>query len=109
MKTLIILGIILGILSLYFVVNTEKSISIKGNEVVPGGIDIPKIVLENILPKFINQDNGLLNNVNIKNLAENIKDNISIGDLTAKALNKITDSIKTPIENKINEVLCPVK
>jgi len=109
MKTLIILGIILGILSLYFVVNTEKSISIKGNEVVPSGIDIPKIVLENILPKFINQDNGLLNNVNIKNLAENIKDNISIGDLTAKALNKITDSIKTPIENKINEVLCPVK
>ena len=99
----------MGILSLYFVVNTEKSISIKGNEVVPSGIDIPKIVLENILPKFINQDNGLLNNVNIKNLAENIKDNISIGDLTAKALNKITDSIKTPIENKINEVLCPVK
>lgn len=112
MKTLMILLVILGVIFLYFVINAEKSITIgKNGEIIPVGIDIPRFIFnkaKETLPKLINSgDVQIPEPDSIKNIAENVK--YKIKDLTIQALNKITDSIKAPIENKINEVLCPVK
>ena len=107
MKTLIILGIILAILTTYFVFNMEKSISLKsGNNAVPAGIDIAKLVLnqaldqsETIKPKI----NELLQS----KLTGEIKS--KIGEIKDKILNEAVDLIKKPIESKISETFCPQK
>jgi len=107
MKTLVILAVILGILFVYFVVKAEKSFVIKGNEVVPGGIDIPKLILD----KTKEIKSQILGNDVIGDSGPGFINNITTDakDLISKTVDKISESIKSPIENKINEVLCPTK
>ena len=107
MKTLIILAVILGILFLYFVVKAEKSFVIKGNEVVPSGIDIPKLILDKvkgiksqILGNEVIGDSGPGRGF-INNITTDVK------DLGSKTVDKVSESIKSPIENKIQEIICP--
>jgi len=108
MKTLIILAVILGILFLYFVVKAEKSFVIKGNdEVVLGGINIPKLILDKIggiksqiLGNEVIGDSGPGRGF-INNITTDVK------DLVSKTINKVSESIKSPIENKIQEIICP--
>lgn len=103
MKTLVILAVILGVLFLYFIVKAEKSFVIKGNEVVPGGIDIPKLILDKareIKSQIANSGSGL---GFIGSITTDAK------DLISKTIDKISESIKSPIENKINEIICPTK
>jgi len=114
-KTLAILAVILGILFLYFIVRAEKSFVIKGNEVVPGGIDIPKLILD----KAREIKSQATDNKSAQMLSSDIisgsgpvfidKIRTDAGDLFSKIVDKINESIKSPIENKINEVLCPTK
>jgi len=111
MKTLIILAVILGILFLYFIVKAEKSFIIKGNEVIPGGIDIPKLILDKvrgIKPQVLNND--VIGNA-VSDSGRGFINNITTDakDLISKTVDKINESIKSPIENKINEFLCPTK
>ena len=111
MKTLIILAVILGILFLYFIVKAEKSFVIKGNEVIPGGIDIPKLILDKvrgIKPQVLNND--VIGNA-VSDSGRGFINNITTDakDLISKTVDKINESIKSPIENKINEFLCPTK
>ena len=107
MKTLIILAVILGILFFYFVVKAEKSFVIKGNEVVPSGIDIPKLILDKvkgiksqILGNEVIGDSGPGRGF-INNITTDVK------DLVSKTVDKVSESIKSPIENKIQEIICP--
>jgi len=110
-KTLAILAVILGILFLYFIVKAEKSFVIKGNEVIPGGIDIPKLILDKvrgIKPQVLNND--VIGNA-VSDSGRGFINNITTDakDLISKTVDKINESIKSPIENKINEFLCPTK
>lgn len=100
MKTLAVLAVILGVLFLCFIVKAEKSFVIKGNEVVPSGIDIPKLINTHMLSSDIISDSGPVFINKIKTDVEK---------LVSKTVDKISESIKSPIENKINEVLCPTK
>ena len=115
MKTLVMFVVILGILFVYFVVKAEKSFVIKGNEVVPSGIDIPKLILDKakeIKSKAINNKNTqMLGSDIIGDSGQGFISNITTGvkDLISKTVDKISEVIKSPIENKINEVLCPTK
>lgn len=103
MKTLLILAVILGILFLYFIVKTEKSLVIKGNEVVPLGINIPKLILD--------KANQVLSNDIISDSGQGFINNIitDAKGLVSKTVDKISESIKSPIQNKVNEFLCPQK
>lgn len=105
MKTLIILAVILGILFLYFIVKAEKSFIIKGNEVTPIGIDIPKLILDKTSQILGNDVIG--GSESASALFNKIK--TDAGNLVSKTADKISESIKNPIENKINEVICPKK
>jgi len=112
MKTLAILAVILGILFLYFIVKAEKSFVIKGNEVVPGGIDIPKLILDKvkeIKSGATNKNVQVPGNDVFSNSGQRFINNIvtDAKDLVSKTVDKISESIKSPIENKINEFLCP--
>lgn len=122
MKTLIILLIISGIIFLYFVVNAEKSILVKGSEVMPIGTDIPRFILSKargLVSVFIgngiknSSDDNLINNFQpkisniVQTVAEKFKNKVE--DLISGAASKIANSIKEPIKNKINETLCPIK
>mgnify|MGYP001593427003 CR=1 FL=1 len=111
MKTLAVVAIILGILFLYFVVKAEKSFVIKGNEVVPIGIDIPKLILDKvrgIKSQILNND--IIGGA-VSDSGRGFINNITTGakDLVSKTVDKISESIKNPIENKINEIICPQK
>ncbi|OGD25726.1 hypothetical protein A2819_02400 [Candidatus Azambacteria bacterium RIFCSPHIGHO2_01_FULL_40_24] len=116
MKTLIILAIILAILAIYFVFNTEKSLSLqdRGNA-IPAGIDIGKSILNQVLnqakkinPKIVNSDNGVDGSgVMQSKLTEEIKS--KIGDIKDRILDETVNLIKTPIENKTSELFCPQK
>lgn len=103
MKTLIIITVILVVLSLYFVVNADRSILVKGNEVLPAGTDIAKFIL-NKAKDFISQtDTGAGVNASYTTITDKIK------ALIPKIIGKTTDLIKNPIENKIIETFCPAK
>lgn len=116
MKTLIILAIILAIFAAYFVFNTEKSLSLKdrGNA-IPAGIDIGKSILNQVLnqakkinPEAIDSINGVSSGaVTQPKLVEEIKS--KIGEIKDKILDEAVNLIKTPIENKANELFCPQK
>ena len=112
MKTLLILAVILGILFLYFIVKAEKSFVIKGNEVVPGGINIPKLILDKIgggiKPQILGND-AINNAVGSSGLGFINNITTDAKDFVSKTIDKINESIKSPIENKINEILCPTK
>lgn len=117
MKTLVILAIILAILAAYFVFNTEKSLSLKdrGNA-IPAGIDIAKSILKQVLnqtekinPKVVDSVNGVKNGSSVMQpkLTEKIKSKIR--DIKDKILGETVNLIKTPIENKVSDLLCPQK
>lgn len=115
MKTLVVIGIILAILAVYFVLNTEKSISVGGGGgIIPAGIDIPRLILsklKNIIPnntaENIKVKNQKLDNLKESNLADEIK--LKIGNIKDKILGESINLIKDPIKNKINEVFCSPK
>lgn len=117
-----ILLVILGILSVYFVINAEKSILVKGSEITPIGTDVPKLILNKMkeLAPVLTGDKvenlaagGAIDNLRpkitgiVQTGAEELKN--KAGDLISNAASKITNLIKEPIKNKINEALCPVK
>mgnify|MGYP001613645599 CR=1 FL=1 len=115
MKTLLILAVVLGVLFLYFIVKAEKSLVIKGNEVVPLGINIPKLILDKV--KEIKSQ--VADNKNAETLISDIindsgpafvnKIKTDAGNLISKTVDKISELIKSPIENKVNELVCPKK
>jgi len=121
MKTLIVLVIILAILTVYFVLNIEKSFSIKGltNEsgskignAVPAGIDIAKFILnkiKGITPEIAddlvdNVKNQKLGGISESNVVDKIKS--TIGDVKDKILEGSVNLIKEPIKNKVNDLFC---
>ncbi|MDO8676572.1 MAG: hypothetical protein Q7K16_02890 [Candidatus Azambacteria bacterium] len=122
MKTLIIIGVILAVLSLYFVVNADKSITIKGSEVLPVGTDIAKFILNKArdlgsqikignVPGFSDGkigDASYSKTTNtVKTGAEAIKSKVS--NLIPKVIDKARELVKGSIENKLIETFCPVK
>ena len=115
MKTLAILAVILGILFLYFIVKAEKSFVIKGNEVVPLGINIPKLILNKAKEIKSKIDNNkkiqILDNDVISDSGRGFINNVTTDakDFVSKTVDKISESVKSPIKNKINEFLCPTK
>ena len=114
MKTLTIIAVILGIAFLFFVARAEKFFVINGNEVIPAGItNVPKMLLDKVNEmRFKISDSagngGIGNLVNLEPISTN---NIVLGakDFISGTINKITEIIKTPIEDKINDILCPQK
>ncbi|GEM_PF-2890582 len=123
MKTLVIVAVILAVLSLYFIVNADKSILVKGSEVLPAGTDIAKFILKKAKDLISQTGTGNVlksssgNNIidaslpvitdKIKTGVETIKSEAN--NLIPEVLNKATDLIKNPIENKIIETFCPRK
>lgn len=116
MKTLLIIGIILAILTVYFVLNTEKSFSVKGvkgNEsAIPAGIDVAKFILnkvKDIIPKITSDIDDIkdkkLNYIFKSDMTDVIKSRI--GDIKSKILEESSSLIKDPIKNKIDETFCP--
>jgi len=122
MKTLMILATILGILSVYFVINTEKSVVIKGNEVTPAGTDIPSLILNKAkeIKSQIGDDNPKNFSGQMADIFEPVITAEGIGaksdeignevkNIISETFNKIENSIKELIGNKISETLCPQK
>jgi len=113
MKTLTILAVILGIAFLFFVAKAEKSFVIDGNGAIPAGITgISKTLLDKVNDEM---KSILWNNGGIGNLI-NLEPNSTSGDIITGAKNfisdavdKVTEIIKTPIEDKVNSILCPQK
>lgn len=110
MKTLIVMAIILGVLFLYFVAKAEKSFIIKGSDLIPGGIDIPKFIFDKlgggINPQTLNND--VIGNVvggSGQRLISDVVNNAK--DIISKTIEKAGEAIKAPIENKIQEYICP--
>ena len=114
MKTLIIIGIILVVLFLYFVVNADRSVLVKGSDVLPAGTDVAGFIL-NKAKDFNSQiKTGSIVDLSypvitdkIKSVVEKIKDEAN--KLIPTVLDKTTDLIKNPIKNKIIETFCPAK
>lgn len=107
MKTIVTIIIILVVLSLYFVVNADRSIFVKGSEVLPIGTDVARFIL-NKAKDFKSQIN--VGNTSypvaitdkIKSAVETIKNEAN--KLIPRVLDKTTDLIKNPIET-----VCPAK
>ena len=110
MKTLVILFIVLGIVFLYFVAGAEKSLIIKNDEVSPNGIIIPELITNKI--QEIKSKGGVIGG-NFGSPSGFMNDAINgVKDLASKAVNNIGDMIKSPIspiQNKIQEIICPAK
>ncbi len=107
MKALIIIAVILGVAFIFFVAKAERSLIITGNEVTPAG-------LADEIKSGIFGDTGILGNggeignivagpISTNNIIAGAKDFIS------GTINKITETIKAPIEDKVNSILCPQK
>lgn len=116
MKKFIIISIILGVFTVYFIFNTEKSISIKGGEnAIPAGIDLVKLILDKaktiiepkkIISNIISYDNNPVKESQ-SSITEEIKSKAE--EIKNKILNEGINLIKQPLENKISEVFCPQK
>lgn len=117
MKILLIIGIILAILAVYFVLKTEKSFSVKGDGgVISAGVDIPKLILNKVKKLIPNTTGNTASSIidKVKNQKENnifeseiVKEIKSkIGETKDKILEESVNSIKNPIKNKLSEVIC---
>ncbi|MBI2635650.1 MAG: hypothetical protein HYW79_03900 [Parcubacteria group bacterium] len=118
MKTLIIIGIILAVLSLYFVVNADRSFTIKGSEVLPVGTDIAKFILNKVnnfktdsLPQLSGEKIG---DTSYSEITDKIKTGAeTVGSEASKLIPIVIDKakglIKGSVENKLVETFCPVK
>lgn len=117
MKLLLIITIILAILAVYFVLNTEKSFSVKGDGgVIPAGVDIPRLILNKVKNIIPNTAGNIANNIvnKVKNpgrsnlfqsdIASEIRS--SVGEIKNKILEESINLVKDPIKNKINETFC---
>jgi len=114
MKILIILAVILGVLFLYFAVNAEKAFIVKNDEVSLGGIDVPKTLLnavQGIGSRIAGGNFKLPGDNAIGNLLPGFSNNIvsDSKDFISNATDKIGEAITKPIENKIQEIICPAK
>jgi len=114
MKTLIIIAVILGIMFLFFIAKAERSLVITGNEAIPAGITgIPKALLDKVneIRSKISDNVGNGEIGKLINLEPNSTSGIIAGakNLISGTIDKITETIKTPIEDKINDILCPQK
>ena len=95
MKALVILAIILAIFAVYFVFDTEKSISVKGGgNAVPAGIDIAKSILNQVLDQ----------SEPIKSKISNISQSELIGEIKSKI-----GEIKDKVLGEVSELFCPQK
>ena len=108
--------VILVVLTLYFVVNADRSIFVKGSEVLPAGTDITKFILNKAKDLISQTDTGGNTTFNapypaitdkVKSAVEKIKDDTN--KLIPKVIDKTNDLVKNPIENKIIETFCPAK
>lgn len=111
MKTLIIIIVILAVLTLYFVVNADRSILVKRSEVLPAGTDIARLIL-NKTKDFVSQTDTDIVDASYPTITDKIKAGIEkvkveTNNLIPKVINKTTDLIKEPIENKIIKTFCP--
>ncbi|MDO8443659.1 MAG: hypothetical protein Q7S78_01575 [Candidatus Azambacteria bacterium] len=116
MKALIIIAIILGVAFLFFIAKAERSLIITGNEVIPAGLtDVPKMLLDKageiksgIFGNTGAGGGGEIGNIITESISTN---NIITGakDFISGTINKITETIKAPIEDKVNDILCPQK
>jgi len=110
MKALTIMAIILGVAFIFFVAKAERSLVITaGDEVVPAGlINVPKALLDKVNEMgFKISNSGEIGN--LVNLEPISTDNIVAGtkDFISSTIDKIKETIKAPIEDKVHEVLCP--
>ena len=110
MKALTIMAIILGVAFIFFVAKAERSLVITaGDEVVPAGlINVPKALLDKVNEMgFEISNSGEIGN--LVNLEPISTDNIVAGtkDFISSTIDKIKETIKAPIEDKVHEVLCP--
>lgn len=105
MKTLVIIGVVLAVLTLYFVVNAERSILVKkGSEVFPAGTDIAKFILKKTKDLISQND---ITNTSFPAIVETIKAGAT--KFIPEVFDKITGLVKKPIENKISDLFCPGK
>lgn len=99
------------VLFLYFVVNADRSILVKGNEVFPAGTDIAKFILKQTknLQSQIETGNGSYPTITdaIKPIVETV--GIGASKLIPRIINKVKDLIREPIKNKIDATFCSVK
>src|SRR3989304_4693377 len=108
MKTLIMFAAISIILTLYFVVNAEKQIVIKGSELIPAGTDIPKVVADvskNLAAKIQEFVSGNDSNINT-NFPGDLGPAVT-EEIKAKALElqeKIKD-LSPEVQKKIIEII----
>ncbi len=120
MKILAIFAAVSIILTLYFIVDIERSIVVKGNEAVPAGTDISSAVVsvsKGIMAK-IQEFTGNKDNVNadvLNNLGPAVTEEIKekalelqgkIKDLSPEVQRQIIEIIEEPIKNKIKDILC---
>ncbi|MFH1990368.1 MAG: hypothetical protein ABIJ19_00740 [Patescibacteria group bacterium] len=112
MKALTIVAIILGVAFIFFVAKAERSLVITaGDEVVPAGlVNIPKALLDKVneMGFKISNSGEIGNLVNLEPISTDI---IVAGtkEFISSTIDKIKETIKAPIEDKVNEVLCPQK
>ncbi|MBU2082110.1 hypothetical protein KKH14_01655 [Patescibacteria group bacterium] len=112
MKALTIVAIILGVAFIFFVAKAERSLVITaGDEVVPAGlINVPKALLDKVgeMGFKISNSGEIGNLVNLEPIST---DNIVAGtkEFISSTIDKIKETIKAPIEDKINDFLCPQK
>ena len=115
MKALTIVAIILGVAFIFFVAKAERSLVITaGDEVVPAGlVNIPKALLDKVGEMGFKISDSVGNGGigNLVNLEPISTDNIVAGtkEFISSTIDKIKETIKAPIEDKVNEVLCPQK
>ncbi len=109
MKTFIIIGIILTVLSLYFVVNADKSILVKGGEVWPTGTNIVKFILNKAKDFKTGIGDAPYSEITdkIKTGIETVKS--EAGSLIPNVIDKAKELVKGSIENKLVETFCPAK
>ncbi|MBI5079567.1 hypothetical protein HZB06_02800 [Candidatus Wolfebacteria bacterium] len=110
MKTLLILAVILGVLFFYFVAKSERTLITKGNELIPGGVNIPKLIFDKageIKSRIVNLTNA--ENVGsgaVSEFFDKIKNTAE--DLVTKTVNTMSNgkigsnsSSKSPIINNV--------
>ena len=118
MKTLIILSVILGIFTVYFIFNAEKSISVKNllgikqgaENAIPAGTDIAKFILNKantIIPKITDDIIPNIENKKLSELTDEVKS--KVGDIKDKILEGTFNLIKEPVKDKLTGIFCPQK
>ncbi len=99
MKTLVIITVILVVLFLYFFVNADRSIFVKGSEVLPTGTDVARFIL--------NKAKDLNSQINAGRAPYPV-----ITDKIKSAVEKIKDEANKLIPKAIDktiETFCPAK